>query len=332
MKLPEWAPTLRPHQLSAIQTILSAFNSGHQLVMLDAPTGSGKTLIGEMVRQELETRGLYLCSSLSLQHQFAKDFPDAAILYGRSNYTTYDRPREYPELSAADCNKERISIPACENCTSADDTADSLHCRWCHPVTNCPYERAKASAIRAPLCCTNSYYFLYEANFVGNIAAGRGLIVIDEADTIETILLSFVEVRISERRQREYNLPSPAKKTVASAWVEWAQVCEPIIGRYLRSPRCRGSTVTNIRNRIRTQRLLENIKRLNDPDTGIGNGGWVYTGYDKGTIAFKPVEVNDLAQQYLWSHCKRWLLMSATMISFQQMADSLGVDSYEVVS
>lgn len=336
MILPEWAPNLRQSQLTAIQDIVAAFNSGATLVMLDAPTGTGKTLIGEMVRQELDTRGLYLCSSLALQTQFAKDFPDASVLFGRSNYPTLDHGVQFPDLSAADCNKEKTIGPSCSSCGdsdgASDDIGESMHCRWCHPVTSCPYERAKATAIRSSLVCTNSYYFLFEANFVGNITIGRGLSVIDEADTIETILLSFVTLTLTERRAKEYGLSTPDRKTVESSWVSWALEAEPIVESFLRSSKCRGNGIENIRNRIRTNRLLSNIKRLNHPDTGISSGGWVYTGYDRGDISFKPVQVDHLAKDFLWKHCKKWLMMSATMISFQQMAESLGVDDYEVVT
>lgn len=330
--LPPWASGLRPHQTDAISNITTAFNSGCNLVMLDAPTGSGKTLIGEMVRQSLSVRGLYLCNSISLQHQFAKDFPTAAVIYGRSNYATSTHAKTFPIITAADCNKSKTTFPACSDCTLTNPppTLTSPHCRWCHPVTACPYEQAKAHAIRSPLTCTNSTYFLYESNYVGNISLGRGLIILDEADTVETVLLNFVTVHISQKQVHEYGLPQPEKKTVESSWVAWAKDVEPIIADYIKSSYCQGNDVESIRRRIRSSRLLQNIRRLNDPYAGIAMGGWVYTGYDKGDISFKPVEVNNLAKTFLWKHCKRWLMMSATTISYQAVADSLGIDEYIV--
>jgi Rad3-related DNA helicase len=71
---------------------------------------------------------------------------------------------------------------------------------------------------------------------------------------------------------------------------------------------------------------LDNIKRLNDPDSGLASGNWVYTGYDKGGIEFKPIRVDSLANDLLWRHCDRWLLMSATTISFAVEADNLGMN------
>lgn len=317
MKLPAHIVAVRENQQHATDEILQAFYSS-SVVMLDAPTGSGKTLIGEMVRQSLldakgqpGVRGLYLCSTLDLQTQFSRDFPDAAILRGRSNYKTMT---EFPaDLTAADCVKRK----------TVRDNKVKMVCQWCDPVHACPYERAKAEAIRAVLACSNLTYFLYESNFVGNLALNRGLIVIDEADLIEDALLNFVTVHVSPHQQEEYGLVPPEKKTVESAWVDWAADAQGTVESLL--ARADGRNLRDIRKRKALERLLGDIKRLNNEDTGLASGNWVYTGYDRGAIEFKPVRVHELAQDFLWRHGPRFLLMSATTISFQAMAESLGI-------
>lgn len=287
--------------------------------MLDAPTGSGKTLIGELVRQSLDARALYLCSSIALQTQFHRDFPNAVVLKGRSNYPTHDESGQFPALNAGDCVKRRESLPACFLCT--EDSPDAMHCRWCHPVRDCPYEQAKASAIRSPLVCTNTHYFLYEANYVGNLPLNRQLIIVDEADTLEDTIMSFVEVKVTAKKAKEYGIEPPDKKTVESSWVEWALEAE----QKLTAHRVTGEGVEAIRARQSLSNLLSGVKRLNDPDRGLLSGGWVYTGYDRGDIAFKPVTIDALTFDYLFRHSPRWLLMSATTISFPVFAETLGL-------
>jgi Rad3-related DNA helicase len=318
--LPTWAPTLYPTQVKAIQESISAFNDGANIVQLDAPTGSGKTLIAYLLHQSLGARTLYLCSSLQLQTQFTKDFPDGKLIQGRSNYPTGDSPSRYPELTAGDCTKERTQLPACSDCT--DNEPSSLHCRWCHPVRDCPYETAKREAVRANLVCANISYFLYESNYVGNLPLRRTLVVVDEADCLEDALLSFVQVHISKRRCRELGITAPDKRTVESSWIDWASSTEQIV----RAIPCHGDSIRQIRKRIALTRLGDDLHRLNDPDTGLATGGWIYSGYDAGDITFKPIRVDHLAHQYLWRHCNRWLLMSATTISFQIQADVLGME------
>ena len=138
MNLPEGVVSIRSGQQAACDEIVRQFNNGSKVVMLDAPTGSGKTLIGEMVRQSLRddhgmpgVRGLYLCSTLDLQTQFARDFPDAKILRGRSNYATYDGAK-FPELTTADCTKRRTVSPSCNFCgpPATPPGEPVYHCDW----------------------------------------------------------------------------------------------------------------------------------------------------------------------------------------------------------
>lgn len=311
--------------MKALQEVLGVYSAGHSIAVMDAPTGAGKTLIGELVRQSLNARALYLCSSISLQEQFSKDFPIAAVLKGRTNYATADSPSRYPELNAGDCQKQRSDLPACFDCDPEYVNFEVPHCQWCHPVTECPYEQAKAKAIRSSLVCTNTAYFLHEANYVGNLPIARQLIIVDEADLLEDNLLSFVEVHISKRKAEELGITAPVKKTVESAWIEWALYAEQHLKDVRTSGRYEGNTIRAIRDRRNLDNLIGNVRRLNDPTNGLTTGGWVYTGYDKGDIAFKPVQVDHLAHQYLWKHSPKWLLMSATTISFDVMMGSLGL-------
>ena len=90
------------------------------------------------------------------------------------------------------------------------------------------------------------------------------------------------------------------------------------------------SNVDQIKEWNRVDRAVNDLARLVDSETGIATGGWVYTGYNDGDVQFKPVKVDRFAQDYLWRHGKRFLLMSATIISSDEMADSLGLNRQEV--
>jgi Rad3-related DNA helicase len=151
------------------------------------------------------------------------------------------------------------------------------------------------------------------------------LVIVDEADLLEDTLLSFVEVSIPKRRTIELGIEAPHRKTVESAWVEWALYAEKHLKEVRQDGRFLGESVAAIRQRKSLDALIRNVQRLNDSDTGLSNGGWVYTGYDKGDISFKPIRVDHVAKEYLWKHSPRWLLMSATTISFPVMMETLGL-------
>jgi Rad3-related DNA helicase len=323
--LPKWVEIVRPQQVEAVMRICEHFNSGQSIVMLDAPTGTGKTLIAEIVRQTYNWRAVYLCSTLALQDQFMGDFEYAALLRGRSNYPCGDSPHLFPTLTAADCTKERASGPQCPECDpDLDPDNEYRHCRWCHPVSSCPYEIDKAIALRSSLVCSNLSYFLHESNYIGWLKDSRDLIIVDESDLLEDQLLDFISVQITPNQQREYRIPAPEKKTVETAWAEWAIETEDYLSR-LKNQKF-GTDLTGIRKKRAVTRLHQDMRRLTDEKSGIATGNWVYTGYQTGRIEFKPIRIAPYAEQFLWAHGPRFLLMSATTISFASQGEALGLE------
>lgn len=324
---PEWVTAFRDHQMDAAADIVARFEAGDHQVFLDAPTGAGKTLIAEMVRRLLKVeRAIYVCSTKSLQGQFVRDFPYAKVLMGRSNYATADRPDEFggfSGLSAADCTKAKESLPACSSCPEDLVVDEAPHCMWCHPVSACGYERAKRAAAEARLACTNTAYLLTEANSAG-VFSGADLVIVDEADLLESELMGLVEVRLSERTQKDLGIGPPEKKTVEAAWVAWLKdEAQPAVKARLRRLPTSSKDVKVIRERTRLERLADRMRML---ARGLADGGWVYAPDERtGEIAFKPVRVDGLGAEYLWRHADRWLLMSATVIEPKEIAESLGV-------
>lgn len=314
--LPEWFVGLRDHQRVAIREILTAYEEGAKCVVLDAPTGSGKTLIGETVRRLLSHPGgssrhsTYICSSKALQDQFIRDYPYAKVLKGRSNYPT----DLYPERFHA---KDALT---CADCTKSPG---SDGCMWCSGIDTCPYALAKSSALRSSLAVLNTSYFLSECNGPGAFSRG-GLVIADEADCLEAELMSHVEVRIGERRLKQYGLGVPKFVTKEESWREWAEDAYEKVR--LNPPRRNNSDeVKAIRDRKRHDILVGRLRGLR---SGLEDGGWVYTG-DRNHVAFKPVVVSTLGQEKLWQHGDKWLLMSATVISADEMLESLGWDEDE---
>lgn len=343
MELPPWCDGLRPGQENAIAAISDAFAAGHRFVVLDGPTGSGKSLVGEMSRQMLDTRGIYLCTTKSLQQQFATDFTEGALIKGRSNYPTADYPEMFDDpvspITAGDCTKERVELPACGSCPPVENDEDNegLHCHFCHGVESCEYEMAKARALYADLMIANVSYFLTEANGPGRVCGGnregghspdphgRGLVIIDEADLGEQELLSFAEVHISARRQQRWGL-KPPKVTVADDWPEWvANYAIPKLER-VRSLLPRGMDIKAMRERKALTQLIGDLRAID-----FSTDNWLYVGSDVTGIRFKPVRVDQMAQKLLWRHGRRFLLMSATVVSAQEMATTLGIDSFAYV-
>lgn len=370
LQLPEFITELRPHQEQAIKEVTAKFRD-RKVVILDAPTGAGKTIIGEAQRQILRSqrhgrfdRGLYVCTTKSLQEQFLHDFPRAKLIKGRANYPTYDDPELFEHhgarhVDASHCTKSGYSggdLPICSECEFSPcdaklfniedhDLTDEqiLHCHYCHPWQACPYEVAKNEAIVGPLTVANTAYFLTEANYVGRF--GRHpkygptfpFIIVDEADTLESVLMGFVELSFSRRYIKEYGIGLPTHVTKPSSWLEWATQAKERVKqlandvdaeirdhRQLRevTPKRIKSKADQYSRHLGTLQYVERSLQL-EPDN------WVLDGYKDGNVVLKPVTVGPHARSLLWDHADKFLLMSATTISPHQVADDLGLTSEE---
>lgn len=312
--LPDWVSEIRDHQMHAVQEILDAYARGVDMVVLDAPTGSGKTLIGELVRLGLRARveaggsttgvvpaahGLYICHGKSLQHQFVRDF-DAPVLMGRANYPTVMTD----ELTAEDC--------------------EGQGCPWCPTLSACPYQMAKDAAIRGNPAVLNTAYFLSEANGPGRMS-GRELVVVDECDTLEGELGRWAEFRVSAGQAAAFGLDLPRKAA------RWPTIVD-FLRRYQRAVR---EAVRRETNPKKVRRYTARVNKISAMFLRGDVAEWVRIYEDGGgapPLVLKPVMVNDIADRFLWRHASRWLLMSATVVGAEQMLEDLGwTRDYEVV-
>lgn len=362
--LPDKFQAFRLNQWRGIIEVVEALdNPNIKAVFVSAPTGTGKTGIGAAVPQILNTPYLYLCTTLTLQDQIERDFYYAKLIKGRSNYRTLDEP-DNPDLTAEDCTMEKTKLPACPSCPGYQsgisaytmDKTMGRHCYHCHPVDNCPYRVAKEVAASSRMAVLNTSYFLAETNHAGEGSkfAGRDLIIIDEADTLEAELMNFITVEISHGMRKRLGIGPPEKKTVADSWVEWVEnVAIPACDRWLKAnPPVQDlfgkPDPKTLKNRGQVSRLRTRLKELlmppptrwdgeteppTDPDLASGwvmEGGYGDDGRpDESTIVFKPITVRNHAREYLWDKGGQFVLMSATIISPEQMAYDLGLEDGE---
>lgn len=337
---PDHFTHFRPHQTLAIESILAYFEDGADVVLLNAPTGAGKTVIAEAVRRLLRPkRTLYCPDTKSLQDQVMADFGAyARLLKGRSNYPTADHPEAFNDrwnpISAADCTKKMVQMPACGDCTLTTDKP-VLHCQFCHPLPKqaCPYELAKAAALKSPLAVLNTSYFIAEANGPASFGWSKDtgtpdqLVIIDEADTLEAALMNQVEVYISKKRREQYGIEMPERKTVESAWLKWCnEEGIPKVRKALDTVTMRINLGVHDSDVLKEARYLTNLyDKLSMLRFALIAGNAVYDGYDEGNIIFQPVHVGSFGQSMIWRHAQKFLLMSATIIDPYQTAEEIGI-------
>jgi len=300
--LPPWIEP-RQSQLDVADEIVDLLNQ-YPMVILEGPTGVGKTIIGELVRRKLSLRDdyrtIHLCSSLTLQDQIHGDFPYTELLKGRSNY----RPiftQDFPKATCAECVG-----PGCVMCP---DTA------------SCPYQRAKVRAITASYAIFNTTYALYEWNQPRSATANPDFVIADECDLLESEILRYTELRIGPRWYRRLGLTAPPER-----------VHYTTLARHLRTDLIPAITAelaalrsSAVPSDMELARDLDRLRgRAYFTERVLSSETWVRDKLPDGLL-LKPITVADQAERLLWRHAPRWLLMSGTVTSADQMADDLGL-------
>lgn len=322
---PAWVTGFRPWQWKAAREIVAAFDRV-DIVVLDAPTGSGKTLIAEMVARlmhgagvkdehsdEIGAHRLYVCSDKSLQAQFSRDYPEAKVLMGRANYGTLYGTEG---ITAADCNQMEG------------------FCTWCHEdVRFCDYQIAKREAKLARCAVLNTSYLLSECNGPGEFR-GSSLCVIDEADTLESQLMRHVTFELASRTAEGLGIVEgdiPKKGSHMPTIVTWLQeeLIPKVRGKLLG---VRGDSVSAVRERKRLERLSDSAAKV-ARQLNLDSSLWVRDNHGRSPLVLRPIVVDQYADDYLWRHHKKFLLMSATVVSADEMMGSLGKsrEDFEVV-
>jgi ATP-dependent DNA helicase DinG len=333
--LPSWVTSLREHQVTAVREIVEAFDEGADVVFLDAPVGAGKTLIGELVRREMDVQqGLYVCTDKALQDQFLRDFQYAKVLKGRANYIP---PRALRDIT-------------CEDCTYR---GAGTECTWCEPVSSCPYRVAKLTALGArdpvtrqwdggaKVAVLNTSYMLSAGNFTASMRKYR-LAVADECDMLEGALIGFVEYMVPTWIGELLGLSYPKKSVRKPTLVAWLRDAASIGAAWMNDPSNNGRLDVKREGRLSgwiaaTRATADHLqadvdaskKHEDDNSDEDQSGRWIRDyGDDRNpvrTLKLRPVTVSQFGVKNLWRLAHKWLLMSGTIISSDEMADSLGL-------
>lgn len=321
--LPAKFTTIRPHQQQAVDEIIAAYDAGADVVFLDAPTGTGKTVIGELVRHRLEARALYVCSDKQLQAQFLGDFPYARVLMGRSNYPV-ERDMIEPQLD----RYGRLAVSADDCTATAAGGKDCWHCPT--GFAGCPYHIAKNAAVASPLAVLNTSYLLDEASGKQTVFGGkyrRELVIIDEADTLEDALMGYVQFEVPQWVGRKLGLKYPGKGVHKPTIIKWLRQAARQAREHGKwdDLKQRKRAMSFVGSCTQTADELEkDVTAASSEDDAALSGRWLRD-YDTKTLLLKPVIVGPYGSKALWRHGDRFLLMSGTIISSDEMADSLGL-------
>lgn len=347
------------------ETVRSVALSEKPAFLLDAPPGIGKTVIAigsyhlmherykklEAVRVVLDEkekkrfRCIFVTPTKQLQRQLTDEFPYCKTLVGRNNFPCLLRKDSWPEVTAEDCtNSKDQPCPHASGILDHGPEGPRLPDRW-EKVDICPYQEAKRQAMASPVATLNTSYFLSEANGPG-LFSHIDVLVVDEIDTLESDLMNFVELTVSECQMRRYGIELPMTKGMGgllfnqqflAVWQAWAGA--QVIELGLRSDAMSGDIAqaklwTDIE--IRQSKEIRQAKRLQGKLNLFAaevTDDWVFyenQTEDGSTWTFKPAVVGDLAGKYVWRHVEDMALgMSGTILDPKRVAEDIGLGDWD---
>ena len=298
--------TPRPQQAEALEEIGASFVNGAQYVMLEAPTGSGKSHIAMTCAK---TMGPSYITTLTaqLQEQYHTLFGHLGVemLKGRGKYH---------------CANARDSCLVGKALFKGDDA--------CQP---CAYTSAKMAAFESETMVTNYHSFLWNVVMAPKgmtpqlTPKVRPLMVFDEAHTVENFLLEQMGLEI---RLGKYSckLPSlPRKEDEVQPYMDWLTEALPALKGVM-------SAITDPHAVEELQQLLMRMHGiLQEHEQGVefipergskrGDDGWEL---DPTWFALKPLHVASYGKK-LWRWGERVLLMSGTILDAGTVATNLGL-------
>ena len=344
---------MRAGQNAAFSAIERSYAENKKFVIIEAPTGEGKSGIGMAAGSFAKTqtpsssqieRGAYILSpQKSLTKQYMNDFEPLGLveLKGRSNYTCTEFVDE--DNKPVDCE---IGGMLCRAEKSADDDEEGK--KGC---SFCPYKAAKLAFTKNPLGVTNFAYYLNETNHAGQLLP-RHMLILDEGHNTENQILGLADIVVNRWRCEEVGIDflsmpvvKPGQTTKAVEWVSnmFRPTANALIMKWeadLRDLKEDGDNAAAAKLGKKLNGLKRFVGKLEmfviSAEENIAD--WIaYTDDTKssesyGCLIIKPLTATLFAEEILFSKAEKIIIMSATIGNFDFFMRNLGIDPQDAVT
>lgn len=286
-----------------IGLVLDAVEHGYKNIIVQAPTGIGKSDVGMTLAKKYENKTYFLLSmNLGLCTQYKDDFNNLIEVKGRNNFPCLVKPSK--------------------SCESAPCVYRKKY--KCDKINRCPYERQKKTAQTSKEVLSTPHYM---CRVPRESFPQRYISIWDEAHNLETFFMSMAESYITEREykylfnERLPQYPNP------DYWRETLKKIEIECGKRLARERFisdhDAERLTSITKRVNIGlALLSRDKKrfiISFEKTKRG----------KLIVKFRPVKVDTIAHKILEDISEVRVFMSATILNINQFMYNLGLNPEE---
>lgn len=305
------------------EVVDSIHNTDKKFTLLQGPTGFGKSGVAgaaalwlpphlqqqRLVRVGREVFVLppqsgILTGTKQLQQQYVDDFDDVARqVKGRGNFP---------------CLIEEKVTAADAFCTIGNASA-------CEAFNTCPYYVQRRQAEEERMVIHSYQYYMPTANYTGSFT-NQSLLILDEAHLIDDMLMNFVKCEVGKTTCDLFNIPYPKNRAWSWAeWKEWGLTFRLELKETLDAMKGMAEGDVKVRRTYRSgSALLHSMGMLS-----TSSSPWVcvpsLTGWE-----FMPIWIGEMAERVLYTHSKRLLLMSATILDYSTFAQVVGINPSDV--
>ena len=334
-------------QVSNLERIEEKFYSNKKFLIIQAPTGSGKSMFagticnlarkaskkyinlvnsreiyktnlhGNYVNAEqvskLESHGCFVLTiTKALQDQYVGLFEDINLLKGKNNYT---------------CEVD----PNCQVDTAPCTYLSNLK-KKCLSASCCTYYNALDSSLTNSFSCLSYSKFLSLPDHLKK----RQFLVLDEASEIEFELVKEYTYVLPHRELKKYGIDFTYTSNKGKLYENLFE-CYNDIGDHLSNIKKHISKKKN--NYDNDSRLVIEYKRLSKIQLGLKTLLRTYSDSkyiiekDNFNVIFTPLKV-DLLSRHIFDYADKIILMSATLVGVKNFVKSLGIssDNYDYIS
>ncbi len=318
------APSYRGAQEQALADIQEAFAAGNDVVLVRAPTGSGKSLLARAVAGCAATPGeaapeepigaYYTTPQVSQLDDVAGDelLSDLNIIRGKNNYSCILPGETDTPVNQAPCVRER-----------------GFDCQVKH---RCPYFSDRAIAANRSIAAMTLAYFMQTAG--SDVFGMRDVVVIDEAHGLGDWAEMYATIDLSPRTVPPWNDVKPDEISGLDDALSYAEYLVTICTRGLDMLRGnvelsaeeveRRDKFTELRSEL--QWFIEDYRDPESPTT------WVVDQPDGegGAVTIKPMDPARYLKHTVWDRGRKFALLSATILSKDAFCANVGLDPARV--
>ncbi|PSQ14480.1 helicase [Halobacteriales archaeon QS_7_69_60] len=316
------APSFRGAQRRALEDVRAAFEAGNDVVLVRAPTGSGKSLLARAVAGCARRAGeaaptepvgaYYTTPQVSQLDDVAGDdlLEDLSVIRGKSNYDCILPGETDTPVDRAPCARER-----------------GFDCPIEH---RCPYFSDRAIASNRPVAAMTLAYFMRTAG--SDVFGTRDVVVVDEAHGLAEWAEMYATIELSPSTVPVWDACEPPDVADLSDVEGYAERLTTVCERRqteLRSKAELSPAEVGERDRLaelvrELEWFLEDLRDSDSPTT------WVADRRETGAVTVKPLDPARYLHHTVWDRGRRFALLSATILDKTAFCRGAGLDPDDV--